>query len=167
MRQAAKRNPGQFTKGNTARVKERWTDERLAAFQRDLKATRERLGFTPAEMGQAMGFGRTYVPLIEGHFTEKRQPSQRFVERFEELKATAQGKIDWRIPASIMKALAKVTKRENLWAHVLAKKFICPECRKEVKRGERIAGYDVWWSRTPSQKHCPQHQPNRNRRKRK
>lgn len=167
MRQAAKHHLGRFTKGNQAAAKERWDADQLHTFQRNLKATRERLGFTPLDMGKAMGFSGEYISLMEGAYTEQRQPSKRFIERLEELKQTAKPKENWHIPASTLKQIAKVDKTIDLWAHVLAKKFICPECKADVRKGIRPAGWEIWWGRTPSQKHCPQHQPKRTKPKRK
>ena len=148
-----KLNAGTFPKGNQAAAKEKWTPERVRSFQRELAHLRNLLGYNYSQMGDALEFSGSYVKLLEGGYASDplRQPSERFVSRFEELKQTAARAKKFRLPR------AAVEHVDEIFSHILGKRFKCPECAKLVKAGELDAGLEYWWARVPGQKHCPKH----------
>ncbi|MGB8645621.1 MAG: helix-turn-helix transcriptional regulator [Anaerolineae bacterium] len=139
----------QFKPGNRFAAKPRWSPKKLTTFAQDVHRFRSMLGFNYSEMGRALG-GITgqYVKMIE---RGERQPSQKITRVFRQLKASPA----LRGERPGMEALERVS---AIWSHVLGKRFKCPECAREVRRGERERGLEYWWARVPRQKHCPEHQ---------
>lgn len=147
----------QFQQGNRAAAKPKWSDERIRKFQRELAKFREWLGFNHREMGEALGFSPSYCKLMEGGYpsTPLRRPSDEFLKRVVELKKSATPKPKFRTSRRARR------RAQELWTHVLGKRFKCPECAREVKHGEREPGLEYWWAAVPGQKHCPAHQRRR------
>lgn len=143
----------QFQEGNTAAAKPKWSDKKLQKFADELRTFRELIGFNYSEMGRALGVSGQYVKLIE---RAERQPSDKLAHLFYGLKASQ----------------APITKGERLstealehvseiWKHILAHRFKCPGCAKEVRQGKRHRGLEYWWAATPNQKYCPDHHAKR------
>lgn len=152
-RKPRKLNVGMFPKGNQAAAKEKWSLDRVRKFQRDLAHFRNLLGYNYSQMGAALEFSGSYIKLLEGGYASDptRQPSERFVRRFAELKKTAARSKRFKLPRPVIKHI------DAVFSHILGKRFKCPECAKLVKVGKLDAGLEYWWARVPGQKRCPTH----------
>jgi transcriptional regulator with XRE-family HTH domain len=140
--------PTAFQPGNTAAAKPRWPEKRLQKFADELRTFRDLIGFNYSEMGRALGVSGQYVKLIE---RAERQPSDKFVRLFRTLKATSPANQKGeRLSSEALEHLGEI------WDHVLAHKFKCPGCAKEVRQGTRHKGLEYWWG-MPNQKYCEQH----------
>ncbi len=140
--------PTAFQPGNQAAAKPRWNETRLQKFADELRAFRDLIGFNYSEMGRALGVSGQYIKLIE---RAERQPSDKFVRLFRTLKAHPAQLKGERTSAEALEHIGEI------WDHVLAHKFKCPECAKEVRQGTRHKGLEYWWG-MPNQKYCPDHQ---------
>jgi transcriptional regulator with XRE-family HTH domain len=140
--------PTAFQPGNQAAAKPRWPEKRLQKFADELRTFRDLIGFNYSEMGRALGVSGQYVKLIE---RAERQPSDKFVRLFRTLKATSPANQKGeRLSSEALEHLGEI------WDHVLAHKFKCPGCAKEVRQGTRHKGLEYWWG-MPNQKYCEQH----------
>lgn len=145
--------PTAFQPGNQAAAKPRWSDKRLQKFADQLRTFRELIGFNYSEMGRALSVSGQYIKLIE---RAERQPSDKFVRLFKILKAHPANLKGERMSTEALEHLGEI------WEHVLAHRFKCPECAKEVRQGERHKGLEYWWG-MPNQKYCPDHQRKRHK----
>lgn len=146
--------PTAFQPGNQAAAKPRWNEKKLQKFADELRTFRDLIGFNYSEMGRALSVSGQYIKLIE---RAERQPSDKFVRLFRTLKATS--------PATQKGERMSTEALEHLgeiWDHVLAHKFKCPECAKEVRQGTRHKGLEYWWG-MPNQKYCRDHQRTRHK----
>lgn len=146
----------QFKAGNTAAAKPKWSHKRLQKFGEELRSFRTLIGFNYSEMGRALGVSGQYIKFIEN---AQRQPSARLVHLFRKLKATPS------LSGERMSSEA-LTHLAELWKHILSRRFRCPGCAREVRKGQRHKGLDYWWG-MPNQRYCPQHQRSSRKRKRK
>lgn len=145
----------QFKEGNQAAAKNKWTVKRLQNFANELRTFRNMIGFNYSEMGRALGVTGQYVKMIE---RAERQPSDKFVKLFRKLKATPALNGE-RVSAEAVEHLGEI------WSHILARRFKCPGCAREVRQGKRHKGLEYWYAATPNQKYCPDHQNQTKRRK--
>jgi transcriptional regulator with XRE-family HTH domain len=146
----------QFQPGNRTAAKTNWSPKQVLRFQKQLRTLREWLGFTYEELGHELGCSGTYVKLLEGGYASAplRQPSDKILKSIAELEKVAAPKNKFR-PSRRVRSRA-----QDLWTHILVRKFKCPECAREVRHGEREPGLEYWWH--PTRKHCPEHsQPRR------
>lgn len=142
--------PTAFQEGNQAAAKPRWSAARLQKFAAELHTFRDLTGFNYSEMGKALGVSGQYIKLIE---RTERQPSNKFVKAFRTLKA-APALSGERVSAEALEHISEI------WTHVLAHRFKCPGCAKEVRDGQRHKGLEYWWG-MPNQKYCPDHHATR------
>lgn len=146
-------NPARFKPGNRAAAKEHWSLDRVMEFQSDLERFRKRLGYSYGELAKQLDFSPEYVKLLAGVYASNphRQPSEEFVKRFKELKRAGARSKKFRIPR------ATAEQFDLILSHILARRFKCPECARDVRAGRLAAGLQYWWARVPGQKHCPKH----------
>lgn len=140
--------PTAFQPGNQAAAKPRWSETRRAKFGAELRTFRDLIGFNYSEMGRALSVSGQYIKLIE---RAERQPSDKFVRLFRTLKAHPANLKGERLSTEALEHLGEI------WDHVLAHRFKCPECAKEVRQGTRHKGLEYWWG-MPNQKYCRDHQ---------
>ncbi len=144
-------NPALFTAGNQIAAKPKWSDERVRKFQKKLIGFREWLGYSHDELGKELRYSGAYIRMLEGTFASAplRQPSSKFLKALAAAEATAKPKKKFRASQHLGRRTGE------LWSHVLVRKFKCPECAREVRRGERAPGLEWWWH--PTRRHCPEH----------
>lgn len=148
-RESLRPNRTRFQPGNTAAAKPKWSAKRLQEFAAAVHALRELLGYNYSEMGRALNVTGQYIKLIE---RTERQPSEKFVKTFRKFRAAPVLDKE-RVSTEALAHLGEI------WNHILAKRFKCRTCAKEVRQGKRHKGLEYWWAASPSQKYCPEHQP--------
>jgi len=148
-------NRGWFQKGNQLAAKPKMSAVRIANFRHRLRTLQEFLAFNDKKFARSLGFSLTYLRTLRGDYPHRQQqPSKHFLQRLKEVERTASPSPNKWEPGEDLTARA-----ETIWSHVLAKRFKCPDCAAEVRRGKRPKGLEYWWGRTPNQKHCDEHAP--------
>lgn len=137
-----------FKAGNQAAVKAKWSSQRLKRFARALAALRNRLGYNYSAMGRALGVTGTYIKQLE---TGAKQPSEKLAHAVYQMKASGPAGT----PALEAQESQTLERLDDLWKHVLVRRFRCPECWNEHRRGQRPKALCYWWH--PTRKHCPAH----------
>lgn len=149
---------GQWSEGNRAAAKPKWSAARLEKFQRELCEFQELLGFNYTEMGRALGVSGQYVKSLEGGIPGmERQPSASLLRLFHRLRALPALKIEKQISAAAIERVGEI------WSHILGRRFRCPDCAKECRTEKRPLALAYWYGGRPNQKRCPRHGGRRKR----
>jgi transcriptional regulator with XRE-family HTH domain len=140
----------------------KWSEDEIRAFQRDLRAFRESLGYSEKDLADALGYIPQYIKELEGQYGRLRQPSARFQGFLAEFKATnPQPKKPW------ITHVAEVLKADVVpLGRIDAQRRQCPECLAQVTEGLMEEAEAWFWPGHPRAVWCRAHRQAGPRRRR-
>ena len=143
-----------FLPKNQLAAKSKWSLSEVRKFQKSVRDFRESLNYENVDLARAFDYSVQYVRMMQGDFKSTRQPSEKFIERFNSLRSSSPESKPGFLPVLAFRP----DEHSIPMSRVLAALKQCPECVFEFQRGYRDENETWWVMRVPQQKyHSKEH----------